>query len=570
MNRSLIKDLNMLKNLVTFQTISFLFFSSILATNIDSSFSVKWHNQPWGAGGLIPAGPPWNMVGPFDFDGDGFGDFIVSSAYAGEFCNGVYHYEAASNDSIELKWVYTFYDLSCSYDAYSSVAVGDIDGDGNQEVLSLVDTSPGVSGQKGLQVFEWDPDSLSFLSQPTFTWDMGLDSVWEASQILVEDLDGDSKDEIIVSVMDGPWSLLGSGGASRLMIFELETVVNDSAVFNIEFQDEVWSNWSGYNISVGDLDGDGLKEIFSVGYEYFHLIVHESTGEDSYEYQTDFFVSSELYQRANQGILITDIDGDGENEMLCLTSGVNSLTGELITPGSFFIASGVDDVSSLSYSNFNLFSSYEGGLRQVNLGDADGDGNVNIYLAGHYDEAVYDWEYEGGNPLDPSSYTERIIFMDDTTDNYTPGNDQGRVRVAKLFSGDIDNDGLGDVVFSSASFAADKPHLYMVEHSGFLGVDDPNQVNPQSVSIGQNYPNPFNPETIFQYTISNDSKVSLRIFDLLGKEVITLYDGQRSAGTYYEKWKGRGRDNQTVPSGIYFYQIKAGENQITKKMLLGK
>ena len=58
--------------------------------------------------GLIPAGPPWNMVGPFDFDGDGFGDFVVSSSYAGEFCNGVYHYEAAGNDSLELKWVYTF------------------------------------------------------------------------------------------------------------------------------------------------------------------------------------------------------------------------------------------------------------------------------------------------------------------------------------------------------------------------------------------------------------------------------------------------------------------------------
>ena len=560
----------MFKNLVTLPTISLLLFSSTFGTNIDSSFSVKWQTQPWGAGGLIPAGPPWNMVGPFDFDGDGFGDFIVSSAYAGEFCNGVYHYEAASNDSIELKWVYTFYDLSCTYDAFSSVAVGDIDGDGNQEVLSLVDTSPGVSGQKGLQIFEWDTDSLSFLSQPTFSWDMGLDSVWEASQIFVEDLDGDSKEEIIVSIMDGPWSLLGSGGASRLMIFELETVENDSAIFNIEFQDEVWSNWSGYNISVGDLDGDGLKEIFSVGYEYFHLIVHESTGEDSYEYQTDFFVSSEPYQRANQGLLITDIDNNGANEMVCLTSGVNSLDGELITPGSFFVVSGVDDVSNLSYSNFNLFSNYEGGLREVNVGDADADGNVNIYLAGHYDEAVYDWEYEGGNPLDPSSYTERIIFMDDTTDNYTPGNDQGKVRVAKLFSGDIDNDGLGDVVFSSASFASDKPHLYMIEHGSLLAHDDQDKINPKEISIGQNYPNPFNPETVIQYTLLNDEQISLKVFDVSGKEIISLFEGRKGAGTHFEKWKGHNSDKQEVSSGIYFYQLRAGENQITKKMVFAK
>ena len=62
--------------------------------------------------------------------------------------------------------------------------------------------------------------------------------------------------------------------------------------------------------------------------------------------------------------------------------------------------------------------------------------------------------------------------MDDTTDNFTPGNDQGRVRVAKLFTGDIDNDGSGDIVFTSASFAADKPHLYMIEHSGTLSVEE--------------------------------------------------------------------------------------------------
>ena len=551
-------------------TLLAMFTTTLVATEVDTSYVIKWHNEPWGMGGLIPAGPPWNMVGPFNFDGDGFGDFIVSSSYAGEYCNGVYHYEAAGNDSIELKWVYTFYDLSCSYDAYSSVAVGDIDGDGNQEVLSLVDTSPGVSGQKGLQVFEWNPDSMSFLSQPTYTWDMGLDSVWEAGQIHVEDLDGDSKQEVVVSVMDGPWSELGAGGTSRMMIFELDTVINDSAIFNVEYQDEVWSSWSGYNISVGDLDNDGFKEVYTVGYEYFHIVIHENIGEDQYEYQTDFYVSSELYQRANQGIIIADIDNNGTSEMFCLTSGVNSLSGDLLTPGSFFVASEIEDVSSLSFSSLSLFTTYDGGLRQVNVGDADGDGNPNIYIAGHYDESVYDWEYMGGDPTSPSSYVERVVFMDDTTDNYTPGNDQGKVRVAKLFSGDIDNDGAGDIVFSSASFAADKPHIYMIEHSGTLGFDNEQPPTPKEISIGQNYPNPFNPETRFQYSIHQSDHASLIIYDLLGKEVQTLFDGHRSAGTHMEKWTGIDKNNHMVSSGIYFYQLRVGKERITKKMIFEK
>ena len=570
MNRDPIKEKTMLKKIFSYQIVLCVFSTLAFAVEMDTSYSVKWSNTPWGGGGLIPAGPPWNMVGPFDFDGDGFGDFVVSSSYAGEFCNGVYHYEAAGNDSLELKWVYTFYDLSCSYDAYSSVAVGDIDGDGNQEILSLGDTSPGVSGQKGFQVFEWSPDSLSFLSQPTYTWDMGLDSVWEASQIYVEDLDSDSKEEIIVSIMDGPWSQLGLGGTSRLMIFEFESAIDDSAIFNIEYIDEVWSNWSGYNISVGDLDNDGLKEIYTVGYEYFHLIIHESTGEDEYAYQTDFYISSELYERANQGIVVTDIDANGENEMVCLTSGVNSLAGDLLTPGSFFIASGVGDVSSLSYSNFNLFSSYDGGLRQVAVGDADGDGSLNIYLAGHYDEAVYDWEYGGGDPMDPNNYVEKAIFMDDTTDNFTPGNDQGRVRVAKLFTGDIDNDGSGDIVFTSASFAADKPHLYMIEHSSTLGALEKNPFIPNKISISQNYPNPFNPETRFQYNIPVDGIVSIKVYDILGKKIKTLVNQWKSAGVHNEIWSGQNDNNQMVSSGVYFYQVKVGDEQITKKMILSK
>ena len=440
----------------------------IYAADIDSSFTIKWQNDAWGAGGLFPAGPPWNMVGPYDFDNDGYGDFIVASAYAGQYCNGVYHYEATENDSITVQWVYTFYDLSCTYDAYSSVAVGDIDGDNNPEILSLVDTSPGVSGQKGLQIFEWDPDSLSFLSSPTYTWDMGLDSVWEAGQILVAELDGDSAQEIIVSIMDGPWSELGSGGSSRLMIFELDSVVDDSAIFSIEYEDKVWTNWSGYNISTGDLDNDGLMEIYTVAYEYYHIIIHENSGEDQYEYQTDFYVCSQQYERGNQSIIVTDLDENGTNELFGVTSGTNTLAGDLLTPGLFFAVQGVDDVSTLSYGNFNFFASYAGGLRQINAGDADGDGKPNLYLAGHYNEAVYDWEFNGDDPLAVESFSERIIFMDDTTDNYTPGNDQGKVRGAKLFPGDLDNDGYGVIVLSSARFAADKPQLFMID-TGYAG-----------------------------------------------------------------------------------------------------
>jgi len=547
--------------------------SAIYSQEIDNSYVVKWQNMPWGAGGLIPAGPPWSMVGAFDFDSDSLGDFIVSSAYTGQYCNGVYHYEATENDSIELLWVYTYYDLSCSPDNYSSVAVGDLDGDSNMEILSLSDTEPGVPNQNGFQVFEWSVDSLSFLSSPTAAWDMGLDSVWEAGQIVVADIDGDSNQEVIVSIMDGPW---GATGSSRLMIFELDNNDYTNPNWVVEYEDNIWTNWSGYNISVGDLDQDGLMEIYIIGYEYYHIIVYESTGENNYEYQTDFYVSENTYDRGNQSIIITDINNDGANELFAVTSGTNTLDGgTLLTPGYFYAVSGTDDISQLSFDNFNYFTSYSGGLRQISQGDADGDGNPNLYIAGHYNEAVYDWEFIGDDPLGVTSYTEHVIFLDDTTDDFTTTGDateqdQGKVRVAKLFPGDIDNDGNGDLIFTSASFAVDKPHIFMIEHNGELAIDDPSYSMPTKFDLSQNYPNPFNPSTQFQYFLPESGEIELAVFDVRGNLVYVFHKGHQRAGNHNIQWTGVDQNYNSVPSGLYLCRLQTKAGLTTKKMVLAK
>ena len=119
----------------SYQTVLCVFSISLYAVEMDLSYTIKWSNTLRENGCLIPTGSRWNMVDHFDFNGDGFGDFVVSSSYAGEFCNGVYHYEAENNDSTGLKWAYTFYDPSYPHYVYSSVAVGDINGDRPQEKI---------------------------------------------------------------------------------------------------------------------------------------------------------------------------------------------------------------------------------------------------------------------------------------------------------------------------------------------------------------------------------------------------------------------------------------------------
>ena len=88
---------------------------------------------------------------------------------------------------------------------------------------------------------------------------------------------------------------------------------------------------------------------------------------------------------------------------------------------------------------------------------------------------------------------------------------------------------------------------------------------PNSTKLSQNYPNPFNPSTRIEYTVPATGLVSLKIFDLLGREVTTLVNKERTAGSYSVDFNAA-----HLTSGIYFYKLTAGSNSIVKKMLLLK
>ncbi|HMN24474.1 MAG TPA: T9SS type A sorting domain-containing protein [Ignavibacteriaceae bacterium] len=92
---------------------------------------------------------------------------------------------------------------------------------------------------------------------------------------------------------------------------------------------------------------------------------------------------------------------------------------------------------------------------------------------------------------------------------------------------------------------------------------------PSKFSLEQNYPNPFNPNTIIQYSISSRQFVSIKVFDVLGKEVATLVNEEKNAGNYNIEFNPESSIKNPA-SGIYFYQLKAGNFIETKKMTLLK
>ncbi|MDZ4711066.1 MAG: T9SS type A sorting domain-containing protein [bacterium] len=88
---------------------------------------------------------------------------------------------------------------------------------------------------------------------------------------------------------------------------------------------------------------------------------------------------------------------------------------------------------------------------------------------------------------------------------------------------------------------------------------------PTEYSLYQNYPNPFNPETNIKFDLPEDNFVTIKVYDILGKEIFTLLNDFRNAGRYSINFNG-----SNFPSGIYYYKIKAGEFESIRKMILIK
>jgi hypothetical protein len=114
-------------------------------------------------------------------------------------------------------------------------------------------------------------------------------------------------------------------------------------------------------------------------------------------------------------------------------------------------------------------------------------------------------------------------------------------------------------------FVADSRYgMPIIRNTLITNVND-QQASPSEFQLSQNYPNPFNPSTKIKYSIPQSSNVELKIYDLLGNEMETLVNEEKVVGTYEIKWYA-----QNLPSGVYFYQLKAGQFIETKKMLLLK
>jgi hypothetical protein len=423
----------------------------------------------------------------------------------------------------------------------------DLDKDGYLEIIYS-------SSNKNLYVFKYDGSLLA-------GWPQTLPEM--PGSPAVADIDNDGEFEIVAGTFQGPV------GPDPYKMYAWES--NGSIIngFPVTLSGVIKST-----PAIGDLDGDGSKEIVVISYDDTDedsLYVFDATG----NIRTGFPVGVR-YARLSSPAL-GDIDGDGNLEIL-----VGGFTSTEILYGFH------QDGSVIQ--NFPVLLNHPGSAGNINTSpvicDIDGDTTTVEIVA-----KTNDYIFAIHN--DTTTVSGFPYYIDDE-------NQSGTYGPSPLVD-DFDNNGDVEYVFASI---AGKIHYFDLQfpynnnfgfwnsykrdmqNSGsilpieiFTDVNETNYATPAEFELMQNYPNPFNPSTKIKFTIpqsviANGVKqsqlVTINVYDILGNEIATLVNEEKPAGSYEVEFNSHSGKDQNLVSGVYFYKLQAGSFIQTKKMILIK
>lgn len=387
---------------------------------------------------------------------------------------------------------------------------------------------------------------------------------------------------------------------------------------------------SPYEILPADLDGDGTHELVLHSWNNMNFSNVDVTGADTYESPTGDYAHAKLSDEDNValfGCTAVDMDGNGDDEVYCPDFDtrrvvlINYEAGE--NPLEIRYTS---DTSSPDYSLNNAVSPIvEDAIGWgITSGDIDNDGIPELIGTGPgYTPLDFEtgapprWvtivDFNGqGDVEDPNNYSVRhvefpipsgqmfdTVYRDSVsvTETYLEG--LGGAAHQFVYLGDVDGDGQNEVamnfqavydsvytineVFNPADSTYTRtytdpvpnPHrVFMRVLSGdglSTRISNDRVIVPSDFELHSNYPNPFNPSTTFSFTLPLDKRVSVKIYDMTGRLVRTLVDGEQYVqGTHSVVWNGLTDGGTAVASGQYVYTLEWGQFRQAKRMVLVK
>ncbi len=492
---------------------------------------------------------------------------------------------------------------------------GDIDGDGD---LDLLRSGGYVHGLGASFHFNW--------YENTDSWDPVRRSVsFNAGNVMLEDFDGDGTPEAImtsentiswysdISISNpgvgheisvpsggGRWDTIipffddldDDGDLDMLYYFRywFSSFSNPSWMFNLvgngSFGNANYLEDTFGPMELGDMDGDGDADLVAIQKDPLRIVWIEHTD------QADMFSTPHLIAPIDFELKedyirfkIADVDSDGDLDVVSHGEHQDGVGSELLWYENL---DGMGAFSNPSDPHVIMDNVYF----NCKFGDINGDSALDILVK--RDTSYYllvnsgsSGIFETALPFPATGSLVEFVDLDNDSDmdivqNQSTGiawmenlDGQGNFSESSLIAsgvafggakafGDIDRDGIKDILGVVPNEYGVRSCVWL-KGEGVTGVDGDNRIIPSSLTLYQNYPNPFNPATTIQYELPQRSDVQITVYDLAGRQVTTLLSETQEAGLQSVQWNAT-----SVPSGMYFYQIKAGEFVQTKKMVLLK
>jgi FG-GAP-like repeat/Secretion system C-terminal sorting domain len=424
----------------------------------------------------------------------------------------------------------------------NGIRMGDINGDGKKDLIIAV---PSFSNSDSTQVdvYLWKhSQGFAYDTIPDLVLYQTLtgDNVYEA--LAVGDINNDGYDDIVV----GQYFYGLEQGIIRIY-FGKQTPSSTPDV--IQIGDSITAEY-GYKVDIADVNGDGVKDLLVSARRKEKGTLDIFYGKKGFVFNKDNY--DQRLSTAQSGLNLI-------YNFTTLDVNADSIADISFCPGgivSFFLGKKNAPLSTKPDFTMSEWEAYGYDAPASDIGDINGDGKRDFVLM----------EATGGQCID--------VFLGQKNPTSVPAGIRcGPNYYIVTGVGDVNGDGVNDFGATIPSGDFDT-NGYFVIFSGnkywVTPVKQKAEKTPMTDELNQNYPNPFNPETVISYQLSVNSYITLKVYNVLGEEILILANDERAAGNYTVHF-----DGSNLPSGVYYYMLSAtdahGNRQTeTKQMTLLK
>jgi hypothetical protein len=460
---------------------------------------------------------PSESISSGDFNGDGISDIISAS-------RGLVHiYFGSENPDFVADFIISW-DNFDEYFGYIVSTSGDLNNDGFDDFMvgTHPEIPPGNSDLDTCKVYLfWGGTAIN--SEPDMIIKgQGLNDYFGSTMTCIDDYNSDGYDDIAIGT-GITWDLPGLNNGYIAVYYG-----GDDFDSNMDEMIQLHSNISmgmfrSKLVNLGDINSDGASELCYLQDNYSNqLVVYFGMSAWSYEF---IFEPAAYFEAFGSNIAQAgDYNNDGNNEIL-IGAIFNSAVGHEMGAAYLYQA-------FLSYS----IPDFNGYTNTYNT-EVNTQFNVTIEAYGY-----------------PLPAYELIAAPDGVIIHPTTGKIEWTPTKNQIGSHSID-------IKATNENGYDEATIYVTVTDPFVGIKPDNL--PKIFTLWDNYPNPFNPTTTIRYSLPTSALVTLRIYNAIGQLVDTVDLGRQASG--YQTLVYNGSD---LASGVYYYRIKAGKNDVTKKMVL--